>query len=199
MRRLRWLTLGWPGLPQLWFAGSLPGLAIAVGFAVLLNLGVLSSRLWTELFSPQIQTLIWLAVGVFWAAAVATSARRIAGLSMSGPSGDDEGLFNLARSEYLKGNWFEAEVTLDRLLTRNVLDVESRLMLAMLLRHTRARRRSEPTPCPAQPHGRHRAMAIGNQPRTRRDLQSGRASIPTTKKSPKSRAWPKRHNVATDN
>ncbi len=137
MRRLRWLTLGWPGLPQLWFAGSLPGLAIAVGFAALLNLGVLSSRLWTELFSPQIQTLIWLAVGVFWAAAVATSARWIAGLSMSGPSGDDEGLFNLARSEYLKGNWFEAEVTLDRLLTRNVLDVESRLMLAMLLRHTR--------------------------------------------------------------
>jgi hypothetical protein len=43
----------------------------------------------------------------------------------------------LARSEYLKGNWFEAEVTLDRLLTRNVLDVEARLMLAMLLRHTR--------------------------------------------------------------
>ncbi len=137
MRRLRWLTLGWPGLPQLWFAGSLPGLAIAIGFAALLNLGLLSSRLWTELFSSQIQTLIWLAVGVFWLAAIAASAKWIAGLSMSGPSGDDEGLFNLARSEYLRGNWFEAEVTLDRLLTRNVLDVEARLMLAMLLRHTR--------------------------------------------------------------
>jgi hypothetical protein len=137
MRRLRWLTLGWPGLPQLWFAGSWPGLAIAVGFAVLLNLGLLSSCLWTELFSPQIQTLIWLAIGVFWLAAAVASARWVAGLSTSGPSADDEGLFNLARSEYLKGNWFEAEVTLDRLLTRNVLDVEARLMLAMLLRHTR--------------------------------------------------------------
>jgi hypothetical protein len=137
MQRLRWLTLAWPGLPQLWFAGSLTGLAVAIGFAALLNLGLLSGWLWTELFSPQIQSLIWLAAGVFWLAAAASSARWVAGLSMSGPSADDEGLFNLARSEYLKGNWFEAEVTLDRLLTRNVLDVEARLMLAMLLRHTR--------------------------------------------------------------
>src|SRR6516164_7173066 len=91
MRRLRWLTLGWPGLPQLWFAGSWPGLAIAVGFAVLLNLGLLSSCLWTELFSPQIQTLIWLAIGVFWLAAAVASARWVAGLSTSGPSADDEG------------------------------------------------------------------------------------------------------------
>jgi cytochrome c-type biogenesis protein CcmH/NrfG len=34
------------------------------------------------------------------------------------------------------GNWFEAEVTLNKLLTRNVVDVEARLMLATLLRHT---------------------------------------------------------------
>jgi hypothetical protein len=137
MRQLRWLTLGWPGLPQLWFAGSWSGLAIATGFTALLNLGLLSSWLWAELFSPQIRTVIWLTVGMFWLAAAVASARWIAGLSMSGPSADDEGLFNLARSEYLRGNWFEAEVTLDRLLTRNVLDVEARLMLAMLLRHTR--------------------------------------------------------------
>ena len=33
MQRLRWLTLVWPGLPQLWFAGSGAGLALAAGDA----------------------------------------------------------------------------------------------------------------------------------------------------------------------
>ena len=41
MRRLRWLTLVWPGLPQLWFAGSWAGLALAAGFAVAVESAVL--------------------------------------------------------------------------------------------------------------------------------------------------------------
>jgi hypothetical protein len=136
MRRLRWVTLVWPGLPQLWFAGSWTGLAMAAGFAALLNLAFVCSRLWTELFSPETRTLIWLAAGVIWIASAAVSVRWVAGLKVSGPSADDEDLFNSARSEYLKGNWFEAELALNRLLTGNLLDVEARLMLATLLRHT---------------------------------------------------------------
>ena len=53
MRQLRWLTLLWPGWPQLWFAGAWSGLAIALGFAALLDLGLLASRMWTEL-SPAL-------------------------------------------------------------------------------------------------------------------------------------------------
>jgi hypothetical protein len=123
-------------LPQLWFAGSWTGLAMAAGFAALLNLAFVCSRLWTELFSPEVQALIWLAAGAIWIASAVVSVRWVAGLKMSGPSADDEDLFNSARSEYLKGNWFEAELALNRLLTGNVLDVEARLMLATLLRHT---------------------------------------------------------------
>jgi hypothetical protein len=136
MQRLRWLTLVWPGLPQLWFAGSGAGLALAAGFAALLNLGLICTRLWTELFSPEIQSLIWLAAGGIWIASAGISARWVAGLRMSGPSAGDEDLFNAAQSEYLKGNWYEAEVALGRLLNRNVVDVEARLMLASLLRRT---------------------------------------------------------------
>src|SRR5258707_9377152 len=134
MQRLRWLTLVWPGLPQLWFAGSGAGLALATGFAALLNLGLICSRLWSELFSPEIQSLIWLAAGGIWIVSAVISARWVAGLRMSGPSAGDEDLFNAAQSEYLKGNWYEAEVALGRLLNRNVVDVEARLLLATLLR-----------------------------------------------------------------
>jgi hypothetical protein len=136
MQRLRWLTLVWPGLPQLWFAGSGLGLALAAGFAALLNLGLVCSRLWTELFSPEIQTMIWLAAGAIWISSAAISARWVAGLRISGPSAGDEDLFNAAQSEYLRGNWYEAEVALGRLLARNLVDVEARLMLAALLRRT---------------------------------------------------------------
>ena len=69
MRRWRWITLVWPGLPQLWFAGAWTGLALAAGFAALLNLAWVCSRLWTELLSPEIQTVIWLATGMIWLSA----------------------------------------------------------------------------------------------------------------------------------
>jgi thioredoxin-like negative regulator of GroEL len=55
---------------------------------------------------------------------------------LSAPSAIDEDLFNAAQNEYLKGNWYEAEVALNRLLDGNILDVEARLMLASLLRRT---------------------------------------------------------------
>jgi thioredoxin-like negative regulator of GroEL len=88
------------------------------------------------LFSPEIQSLIWLAAGGIWIASAVISAGWVAGLRMSGPSADDEDLFNAAQSEYLKGNWYEAEVALGQLLNHNVVDVEARLMLAALLRRT---------------------------------------------------------------
>ncbi len=141
MRRLRWLTLVWPGLPQLWFAGAWTGLALAVGFAALLDLGLVVGRMWTELLSTAAQSTIWLAVGVTWLAAAGVSFRWVASLKLAGTAATestdaDEGLFNQARSEYLQGNWYEAETALKELLERNILDAEARLMLAALLRRS---------------------------------------------------------------
>jgi cytochrome c-type biogenesis protein CcmH/NrfG len=39
--------------------------------------------------------------------------------------------------EYLKGAWFEAESLLGKLVAQDHRDVDARLMLASLLRHTR--------------------------------------------------------------
>ena len=135
MRSLRWLTLLWPGLPQLWFAGAWSGLLMAIGFAALLDLG-LSSRIWTELFAPESRAAIWLAVGAAWAVAGAMSCRWVARLNAAGQPAGQADLFELARVEYLQGHWFEAETALRRLLDRNTLDSQSRLMLAALLGRT---------------------------------------------------------------
>jgi len=43
-------------------------------------------------------------------------------------------LFRVAQTEYLRGNWFQAETTLKRLLDTDYGDVEARLLLATLLR-----------------------------------------------------------------
>ena len=136
MWRLRWLTLLWPGLPQLWFAGAWSGLTIAIGFAALLDLGLLSSRIWNELFPAEARSAAWLAIGVSWAAAGVVSFRWVARLTPFGQPAGQADLFELARVEYLKGHWFEAETALRRLLDRNVLDLQARLMLAGLLGRT---------------------------------------------------------------
>ena len=45
--------------------------------------------------------------------------------------------FEEALAEYLKGNWFEAERKLNFLLGRDEHDIEARLLMATLLRHTK--------------------------------------------------------------
>ncbi len=137
MRWLKWLTLAWPGLPQLWFAGSWGALAMAAGFAWLLIAAILTSGLWFELLSPGAQGALWTAVGVAWLVGAGTSVRWVAALRPADmpPLGED--LFTKARSEYLQGHWYEAEVLLGRLLDQNVLDAEARLLLASLLRRTK--------------------------------------------------------------
>jgi thioredoxin-like negative regulator of GroEL len=48
----------------------------------------------------------------------------------------EEDLFREAQAQYLQGNWYAAEETLRAMLAANPRDVEARLMLATLLRHT---------------------------------------------------------------
>ncbi len=137
MRWLKWLTLAWPGLPQLWFAGAWSGLGMAIGFAALLNVGLMTSGLWTEWLSPGVRSAIWLGLGAAWLAAGGLSARWVAAILPTGLSPLGEDLFNQARDQYLQGHWFEAEAILSQLLDRNVLDAEARLLLAALLRRTK--------------------------------------------------------------
>jgi hypothetical protein len=126
----------WPGLPQLWMRGAWAGLALALGFTVLVNILLMATLVWTEWFRFGLLVAGWIAVGALWTASAFVSIGWL-GASQA-PSGVDDGeeLFREAQTQYLKGNWFEAETLLSQRLGRDGRDAEASLMLATLKRHT---------------------------------------------------------------
>jgi tetratricopeptide (TPR) repeat protein len=135
--RRQWLVYLWPGLPWLWARGSWSALAVAVGFAALVNLALLSSLVWSELLAPSVRTACWTAVVAIWGSSAALCygwdrRRQCAG----GQAVRAERRFEEALGHYLQGNWFEAERALVGLLRHDPRDIDARLMVATLLRHT---------------------------------------------------------------
>ena len=137
MHTTPWATYLWPGLPHIWSCGAWSGLFFACGFAVLLNLGLAASLVWSELFNPGMRNLIWLAIGAFWVGSAVFSYRWFRQHPVGQRTGPREDDFREALNHYLKGNWFEAEHVLTGLLRRNPRDLDAGLMLATLLRHTK--------------------------------------------------------------
>lgn len=111
-------------------------MALALGFAVLLDVLLAATFVWTAWLAPAVQTAGWVTLGAIWISA-AWAAARTGDAQHSAPgehAGED--LFQTAQTQYLQGNWFEAERTLERLLSAAARDIEARLLLATLLRHT---------------------------------------------------------------
>ena len=55
---------------------------------------------------------------------------------ISQSDGIPDNLFLDARNQYFKGNWFEAESIINQILAESPHDIESRLLLLTLMRHT---------------------------------------------------------------
>jgi hypothetical protein len=130
----RWAIGMWPGLPQLWRRGDWSGLALALGFALLLNLVLLTTFVWTELVAPPVAVTAWTAVVGFWLVSLIGSWRT--GVELPGTTTAQEDLFPTAIAEYLKGNWYDVEQICQRMLRRNDRDVDAQLLLATASRHT---------------------------------------------------------------
>ncbi len=163
---MRWgqlLLCGWPGLAQLWLRGSYPALIFAIGFSILLNVTVVSSFLWPSLLGNFFPAVAWPTLLLAWLASAVISLRMVEQLAgppkMSseqernnfsdkkiGFSAHDEPsvenrelshtLFNRAQHEYLMGHWAEAESLLKHRLDQTERDIEARLLLATMFRHT---------------------------------------------------------------
>ncbi len=140
MGRMPWGTYLWPGLPQIWREGAWSALAVAVGFAALVNVALAASLIWTELLSPGVRNSLWMLILAIWAGSGAFAYwrdRRGGSTEGTGPAeNEDISAFREALDHYLKRNWFQAERLLRDLLRKNPRDLDAGLMLATLLRST---------------------------------------------------------------
>jgi len=129
------------------------GLAVAVGFAILLNVLIVSTLVWTEWIGANVRFGLWVGlIGTWLISAVADryrartrqSPHRDGLRAGHGARAESEGeltekmngdLFRNSQAQYLQGNWYEAEMLLVTLLKGSPRDVEARLLLATLYRH----------------------------------------------------------------
>jgi len=136
MQTASWIICLWPGLTRLWLRGRWQSLAWAVAFAALVNFALLASFVWPELVSPTILIATWLVVAIVWVASVGCSFWKFPQWCESTIDPKAEDLFEQAQGEYLRRDWYRAETLLLRLLHGDRGDVDARLMLAGLYRHT---------------------------------------------------------------
>jgi len=134
-RMPNWTSL-WPGLGQLWVRGMWSGLFLAVAAALLLNVLLVASLVWTQLLPAAFLWLGWLMLIGLWASSAWYGLVRSRQEDEPGDAERADDWFRDAQRHYLAQNWFEAETLLGRLVRRNAEDIDSRLMLATLWRHT---------------------------------------------------------------
>ncbi len=135
-------TVLWPGLSRLWLRGQWRGLAIAIGFALLLNGLIITTFLWPRIIGTEhaavvVNSLGWFVVLCFWGASTWTAWHLLPRLQPGADVRGDDALFLEAQHEYLKGNWYGAEQRLQRMLIDSPRDADAHLLLATLYRHTR--------------------------------------------------------------
>jgi Tetratricopeptide repeat len=135
MRGVRWAIYLWPGLADLWWRGAWSGLALAAAFALLVNLLIASTLIWGELLGPNPGGTIWGGFVAAWLALLVVSIRTSPAKDEAALGGAGD-LFPSALTEYLRGNWVEAELLARKLIARLPADVEATLLLAAVLRHT---------------------------------------------------------------
>ena len=143
---MRWgplILCGWPGLTGLWYRGQMSSLLVAVGFSILLNLALVSSFLWPWSLGETFPLVAWPMIFLVWGTSAWIAYHRLTDV-MAVPTSEKvadperpDTLFIQAQREYLGGHWAEAESLLQMRIDRAPRDVEARLLLVTLLRHTR--------------------------------------------------------------
>ncbi|MGW8256540.1 MAG: tetratricopeptide repeat protein [Thermoguttaceae bacterium] len=137
MQKMRLAKYLWPGLPRLLVHGSWTALAIAVGAGVLLNAAVLCTFGWSEMIDVPMRNLLWASVAVLWIGSALVAAVQLHRLALTKELSAQDDPFHQALELYLKGDYYQAEGLLQKLLKNNARDLDARLLLATLFRHTR--------------------------------------------------------------
>jgi len=126
----------WPGTTGLFRYGRWSFLAIAIVFALLVDFFLVLNFYWSAMITAQHRNTVLVLLFAAWIALSILSKmleHRIAALKTA-DAGDKN--FMAAAQQYMRGNWFEAESLLMKLLKKNPRDIESALLHATLCRRT---------------------------------------------------------------
>lgn len=126
----------WPGLPAAWIRGDLRGLVLCVCFGWATSLLLLATFVWPEWIAPLLVNSLWIAHAIFWVAETARATWTFKQLSQP-ETRCDSAVFLQAQENYVRGNWFDAEALLLKIVQQTPRDAEAQLLLASVLRHTK--------------------------------------------------------------
>ncbi|QDV10375.1 hypothetical protein CA51_02230 [Rosistilla oblonga] len=126
----------WPGLPEIWFRGRMSGLPAAICFAIAINTLLVSRFIYPQWLEPlMVRSVCWAFVGI-WVVLFVRAVRGLPMLLAPRHASGEEDRYDAARTEFLKGRWFEAEALLVHCLEVDPRDALSLLLLASVYRKT---------------------------------------------------------------
>jgi len=124
---------GYSGIVQY---GHRSFLAMALGFALLLNAFLIANFYWTALIATSQRNTLLVALFGAWVVLILVAARRKQQLdTIAKPEQHDE-TFHQTICHYLRGDWFAAEAQILPYLEKHPKDIEMLLLQATIYRHT---------------------------------------------------------------
>ena len=135
---MSWLAYWWPGLHGLCRQGKISSFCTAVSYGLLLSLGIAAAWVWPAVLEGPAEQFLWTILLLLGVATFLIGDRVVddadePSQTSSGEGGDP---YRSAMRQYLLGDWFRAEKTLKNTLRQSPRDMECRLLLATLFRHT---------------------------------------------------------------
>ena len=132
-RRLRIAALCvWPGLPQVWSGQEFLGLILALSFAAMLNLAIVSRAIWTESFPPGWAGFFAVLAACQWLASTGYTLWWIWLCHPERHRAEIDRLFREATESYLPGHWNEARRRYERILAMDETDADALMQLGTL-------------------------------------------------------------------
>ena len=132
----RWLCFV-PGLAPAWLAGHPFALLELLAFTLTLNSLLVSTWIWPQWGPSWLIWSGWLFCALFWVVSAIHAMWRLPKWLGTTPKVPQRDFFVEAQSEYLRGNWFDAEGLVTKRLNECPDDIESALLLAGILRRTK--------------------------------------------------------------
>lgn len=122
----------WPGLAQIWSGQDVLGMFLALAFAILLNLTLVSRYIWTEAFAPGWPGVFALLSAFAWGASLAYTLWWVWLCHPERHRVEIDRLYREATEMYLQGRWNEARRRLEAILVRDETDADALMQLGSL-------------------------------------------------------------------